>query len=137
MLAEHATAVLALLSVIDDPPPLVVLDGVNVDPATRKSYPPPYVLVYFDKAGRDVNFAGRSHRFAMGITCHSVGGSAGAARTVADRVEVALLDVTPTVPGRKCHPIRWDSGTPPDRNEETGSLVMDQVDVYVLRSIPA
>lgn len=137
MIDDHAAAVLALLNAVDDPPPLVVLDGSNTDAATRKSYPPPYVLVYFDAGRPDLSFRGRSHTFALGITCHSVGGSARAARMVADRVEAALLDIAPTVAGRSCYPIRWDSGAPPSRDEQTGSLVMDQVDVYVLRSLPA
>lgn len=131
---KHAAAVLALLNAVDDPPPLNVYDGKvpsDVNPATA-----PYVLAYFDKTSRDVNFAGRSHELVLGITCHSVGGSARAARMVADRVEAALLDITPTVAGRKCYPIRFDSGTPPQRDEETGASVFDQVDIYVLRSVP-
>lgn len=134
MIDEHAAAVLALLTAVDDPPPLNVHDGkvpANTDPATQ-----PYVLTYFDAASPDLTFVGRSHTFQLGITCHSVGGSARAARMVQDRVRTALLDATPTVAGRKCFPIRWDSGSPPQRDEDTGALVMAAVDVYILRSVP-
>lgn len=135
MIDEHAAAVLALLAAVVGPPPLNVHDGKvppNTDPAAK-----PYVLVYFDKARPDLTFTGAAHTFQLGITCHSVGGSARAARMVQDRVEAALLNVVPTVAGRTCHPIRHDSGTPPQRDEGTGSLVMAAVDVYILRSVPA
>jgi hypothetical protein len=138
MLDEHAAAVLAILNAVDDDPPLAVLDGLNTDTATRKSVPPPYVLVYFDRLGRDVSFAGRTHGFAMSITCHQVGGSPRAARMVADRVDEALLDVTPTVAGRKCQKIRWDSDGGTVRDETVpGKPVLDQITTYVLRSVPA
>lgn len=138
MIDDHAAAVLALLNAVDDPPPLVVIDGLNTDPITRKSVPAPYVLVYFDRTGRDVNFAGRTHSFTMGITTHCVGGSPRAARMVADRVDAALLDVTPTVAGRKCFPIRWDSDGGTVRDETVpGQPVLDQIAMYVLRSVPA
>lgn len=137
MIEEHAAAVLALLRAFVGPPPLLVLDGVNHNPATSKSWPPPYLLTYFDAGNPDLSFVGRSHTFQLGITCHSVGVTARAARLVADNTRTALLDVTPTVAGRKCYPIRWDSGVPPQRDESTGSTVFDQVDIYVLRSVPA
>lgn len=137
MIDSHAAAILALLDTDNANPPLVVLDGINTDPVTRKSLGPPYVLAYFDAGWNDLSFRGRSHTFSLGITCHSVGGSARAARIVHDRVEAALLDVAPVVAGRSCYPIRWESGTPASRDESTGTPVFDQVDVYVLRSLPA
>jgi len=56
---------------------------------------------------------------------------------VADRVAAALLDAIPVVTGRTCFPIRWEDGAPPQRDEATGSTVMDVIDTYVLRSVPA
>lgn len=134
MIDEHAAAVLALLNAVDDPPPLNVHDG-KVPPGTNPATDP-YVLTYFDKSGSTLSFVGRSHEFVLGVTCHQVGGSARAARMVADRVEAALLDVTPVLAGRKCYPIRWDSGAPARRDESTGSAIFDQVDTYLLRSVP-
>ncbi len=135
MIDAHASAVLALLDAVNDAPALNVHDGKvpsGVVVATS-----PYVLVYFDSGLPDLTFTGVTHTFELRITCHCVGGGAQAARMVADRVSAALLNVAPAVAGRSCFPIRWEDGAPPLREESTGSTVMDQVDVYVLRSIPA
>jgi hypothetical protein len=48
-----------------------------------------------------------------------------------------VLDVTPVVAGRVCFPIRWREGSPPQRDEATGPLVMDVVDVYSFTSVAA
>ena len=135
MIDLHAAAVLALLNAQTGPPQLNVHDGKvpsGVNPATS-----PYVLVYFDANQPDLTFTGRAHTFQLGITCHSVGATARAARMVADRVRTALLDVAPTVTGRKSFPIRFDSGIPPQRDEQTGASVFDEIDIYTLRSVPA
>jgi hypothetical protein len=141
----HARAVLDLLDADNDDPPLVVFDGsVPKDPATGKSKPPPYVLVYFtvatpsgempaDSTSLDMD----SDRVVLRAYCHNVGANATAARIVAGRTRAALLGVTPSVAGRECWPIRQDEGLPADRDESTGVLVMDQVDVYRLESVPA
>ena len=73
----------------------------------------------------------------MWAYCHCAGGNQIAARAVAQRVRAALLDVTPTVTGRKCWPIRREAGQLVDRDESTGLLVMDGVSVYRLESVPA
>lgn len=134
MIDEHAQAVLDRLTAVITAP-RNVYDGkapTNADPIAH-----PYVLVYFDAGHPDLNFTGSTHTFQLRITCHSVGGSAQAARRVAESVAVALLDVTLTVAGRTCYPIRWEDGMPPQRDETTGVTVMDEIDVYVLRSVPA
>jgi hypothetical protein len=59
-----------------------------------------------------------------------------AARAVAGRFRSAVLNQTLTVAGRQCFPIRWDSGQPPQRNEDTGTTIADLVDVYSWRSVP-
>ena len=141
----HAQAFLALLDADNTSPALVVYDGaVPTDPATGKSYPPPYVLVYFtvvtpsgemsaDSTSLDMD----SDRVVLRAYCHNVGANAQAARMVADRTRAALLNVAPAVAGRQCWPIRQDEGLPAARDESTGTLVMDQVDVYRLESVPA
>jgi hypothetical protein len=135
----HAAAVLGLLDADDGPPPLVVKDGF-VPAGTA----PPYVLVYFviDSPEASADFGGTSdmnytsRRVDCFAYCHSVGANAAAARAVAARVRNALLDVLPAVTGRLAFPIRLTESQPPVRDETTGSLVMDQVDVYRLSTIP-
>jgi hypothetical protein len=137
VIEEHAAAVLALLDADNSVPALVVYDGeVTADAVTGKSPPPPYVVVYFDSNDPESDFVRRPWLFLLTATCHSVGGSGQAARMVADRVRTALIGVTPAVSGRSCFPISRESGVPPQRDESTGSTVMDQVDTYILQSIP-
>lgn len=135
MIDEHAAALLALLDADNNTPALVVYDGKAPSPLpdVRTN---PYVLVYFDSNDPEFDFDAHPWLFQMTATCHCVGGSAQAARMVADRVRTALVGVTPTVAGRSCYPIGRESGVPPQRDESTGSTVMDQVDSYVLKSIP-
>lgn len=136
---DHANAVLALLDADNTSPALVVLDG-----AVTGTQPLPYVLVYLmlqtpdglaapDKVSLDFN----SDVIDMWVYCHCVGGNAAAARSVSARVRAALLNVTPTIANRVCFPIRYREGNPPQRDESTGPLVMDQVDVYGLTTVPA
>jgi len=134
----HAQAFLTLLDADNTAPALVVLDG-EVPQGTL----PPYVLVYTSLRvpGADVEPDKSSLGFdsiaARGrAICHSVGGNAIAARTVATRVRTALLDVTPTVASRTCTPIRWVDGQDAQRDEQTGAPVFDQVDVYEFTSTP-
>ena len=68
---------------------------------------------------------------------HYVGGNAEACRLLADRGWSALLGVTPTITGRTCGPIRLVDSQPPRRDESTGLLIVDQVDVYEYVSLPA
>lgn len=135
MIDEHAAAVLALLDADNTSPALVVLDG-KVPNGTL----PPYVLVYVADSDPELAdstpLTGRSERYVMRAYCHSVGGNGQAARMVADRVRAALLDVVPTVAGRNCFPIRREDGQPPQRDESTGTTVIDKVDVYRLESLP-
>ncbi len=135
----HSGAVLALLDADDVAPALVVRDGY-----VPTNSAPPYVVVYFtieslqaelDLSSSDMTYA--STRVNCYAYCHYVGSNATAARAVAARVRAALLDVTPVITGRTCFPIRHVENQPPVRDETTGVLVMDQVDVYRLSSIPS
>lgn len=134
----HAAAFLALLDADNTAPALVVHDGRVPDAGA-----PPYVLVYVTASTPDavqapalVDLTMNSDVIEARAYCHSVGGNAQAARAVAGRVRAALLNVTPAVAGRVCWPIRYDDGQAPQRDESTGVLVMDQVDVYCLLSVP-
>lgn len=130
---EHADAVLTLLRNAGS---LTVHDGAVPTGGT-----PPYVLLYFGdsdpEAADSRPLEGTSERFVLRVYAHCVGGNAAAARAVGDRVRSALLDVAPTVAGRACFPMRREDGSPPQRDESTGTLVMDRVDVYRLESVPA
>lgn len=141
MIREHADAILALLRAAPGPA-LTVYDGaVPLDPVTGKSPPPPYVVVYFADSDPELtdsrSLEEMPGRYVVWVYCHSVGGNGAAAREVADRVRAQLLAVTPSVAGRSCFPIRREDGQPPQRDESTGTVVMDKVDVYRLVSEPA
>jgi hypothetical protein len=126
---DHAAPVLVLL---DAGVTGAVYDGKVPSPAP----PVPYVVAYFSASWPDLSFQGVRNAFQLRMTLHCVAGTARAARMVADEVQSALLDVTPTVAGRACHPIRWEDSAPPQRDESTGVLVMDAIDVYTLLSEP-
>lgn len=134
----HAQAFLDLLDADNTPPALVVLDGKVPDGQSL-----PYVLVYFyiatpdglvapDKVGLDFD----SDVVELWAYCHNVGGNAMAARIEAGRTRAAVLNRTPVVAGRSCFPIRWREGQPAARDEDTGALYIDQVDVYGFTSVP-
>jgi len=132
---DHADAFLNLLRADAG---LTVYDG-KADGTTDH-----YVLVYIFRETPDgltapdrVPLTGRSMAANLWAYCHCVGGNAIAARGVAARVEAAVLDVTPVVANRVCSPIRWREGSPPRRDEDTGPLVMDLVDVYSFGSVAA
>lgn len=136
----HAEAFLDLLRADAGPPPLVVLDGVVPHGVLA-----PYVLVYFtintpsgpmpiDSTSYDLD----SDRVVLTGYCHNVGETPSAARIVTGRTRAAVLNVTPTIAGRECWPIRqMQTGQPPRPDESTGTPVMDQIDMYRLESIPA
>jgi hypothetical protein len=138
MQQAHAQAVLDLLDADNASPALVVQDD-----KVTEGVVPPYVLAYFafprpDASQRpdasDMSF----DQSAMTVTAilHNVGGSASAARRVAARSAAALLNVTPTVAGRSCSPIRCVDGHDAQRDEETLAAVFDLVDVYEFTSYP-
>lgn len=135
MINEHAAAVLALLNGAGKPAAIRVDDGKAPSPLpdVRTN---PYVLVQFDSNDPEGTKEAQPYEFVLTATCHSIGGGAEAARLVADWVRTALYMVRATVSGRSCFPITREAGVPPQRDESTGSTVMDEVDVYTLRSIP-
>lgn len=127
----HADVGLDLLRADVGPPALVVYDSaVPKVPATS------YVLVYThierpsDHAANSAD--GMSDTVTVRWYCHCVGPNAASARAVAMRVRAALLDVRPSIAGRSCGLIRQESTVPPTRDESTGVLVIDTVQVYRL-----
>jgi hypothetical protein len=135
---DHADVFLALLAA---DPLLTTYDG-----AIPKPGPPAeqYALVYFYVETPDglvapdkVRLSGDSDVVESRAYVHCVGGTAASARAISGRVRARVLNVRPVVTNRVCFPIRWREGQPPRRDEETGRLVMDQVDVYGWSSVPA
>lgn len=131
MIQDHVDAVLAL----PKPAALVVLDG-----EVPKGQLPPYVLLYFADGNPRLPSAqpltGASIRYLLRIYAHCVGGDQKASRAVSQMARTWLLDVIPTMVGRTCFPIRAEDGQPTQRDETTGVVVQDKVDVYRLESIP-
>lgn len=138
---DLADAFLALARSAAGSPSLQVLDG-----AVPIGTVAPYALVYFYIETPDglvapdaVPLTFDSDVIDAFAYIHCIGAdpqAARAARAVAGRVRAAILNQTLTVAGRSCFPIRWDSGQPPQRNELTGVVEFDQVDVYKFRSVP-
>lgn len=132
----HAEAMLALARAAPGNTPLLVLDGYVPNGTV-----PPYALAYFvDADPEDADSRSLEDtpgRFVLTAYWHLVAEDAAATRALADRLRAALLGVTPTIPGRSCFPIRREESNPPERDESTGTLVMDRVDVYRLASEPA
>lgn len=133
-LQDHADAVLTLLRADAS---LTVYDGAVTGTADH------YVLVYTFRQlpgalvmPDKISLTGDSTTVDMRFYCHCVGVNAIAARAVQARVQAVLLDVTPTISGRACFPIRWIEGQQSERDEETLSTVFDAVDVYGLVTVP-
>ena len=131
---DHANAVLNLLRA---DPLLTVYDGQVTGTADH------YALVYTfrqlpggELAPDKTPLTGDTTTVDMRFYIHCVGADAVAARAIQARVQTALQDVTPSVAGRACFPIRWVEGQQAQRDEDTLSLVVDNVDVYSLVTVP-
>ena len=79
----------------------------------------------------------RAERAVVRAVIHCVGATAAAADIIGVAVRQVLLDVTPTVTGRKCFPIRMERSLDPEPDETTGVMVLDQIQVYRLESVPS
>ncbi len=132
---DHADAMIALLEADNVNPALMVFKG----PAPQNTLPP-YVCVYFaDYDPQDADSTplnGTSSRFVIRAYAHCVGGNETAAFAVAQRVRDAWLHARPAIGGRACMRIRREDGQPVQRDETTGLLVQDKLDVYRLESEP-
>lgn len=129
-----ANAAFTLLAADGLSPALVVYDGVVPSPTPAG----PYVLVYcfVTRPSDDPDNAvdNRSRVWVARWYCHCVGQTASAARGIAQRVRTQLLDVAPVIPGLSCGRIRLEVTEPPIRDEKTGILLMDQIEIYRLRA---
>lgn len=134
----HANAILNLLDADNGPPPLVFYDGFV--PAGSAA---PYVVCYFAFDAPEPSQDTQSSTLTMVtnrvdcfVYCHCVGANGIASRAVAARVRSALLDIEPAVSGRSAFPIRLIQSQPAQRDETTGVLVIDTVDLYRLSTVP-
>jgi hypothetical protein len=144
VIQDHAGALIGLLRVASHLVVFPVEDGADGSGSANVPHrtAPPYVSVHvtFGRAlGPDpVNptLDMRSGRATARAYCHCVGRDDVGARAVAQLVEAALLDVRPTIAGRTCFPIRFESAEPPRSDESTGLLVANLTVVYRLDSVP-
>jgi hypothetical protein len=126
---------LTLLAADLGPPALVVFDGVvPANTAVNAGYVLVYSYLSRPSEDPDNNLDGRTRVWDQRWILHCVGGTASAARAVAQRARTALLDVRPTVTGLACGLIRLEESQPPQRDETTGTPVMDAVETYRLRA---
>lgn len=123
----------ALLALLGTNANLTVVDGdVGV------GQEPPYIVVY-TAGGPDEgdNLGFTSNEATVRAYCHSVGETAAAARIVAGQAAATIIDQRLTVAGWSCGPIKRELSNPPERDESTGVVVIDQVDVYRWRMTAA
>lgn len=131
---QHQEAVMALLSA-------AVTPFSALDEPAGPGQTMPYLVAYFSdndpELAESTSLTGRSERYVMRITVHSVGQTQAAALAMSQRVRSGLLDIRPEVATRSCWPIRREEGQPVRPDETTGTETHDKVDVYRLESVPA
>lgn len=134
---DHAQAALGLLRANSD----LIIGGSSIvydGATTRPAPPPPYVVVYtrvaFPKDGTGVALDAAQSAVTTTVTCHCVGQTAIAARTVAMQVRATLLNARPVITGRNCAPFKQTASTDPNFDDSTGTTVFDAVQVYEFMS---
>lgn len=134
---QHADAILALLRADIGPPPLNVYDGKAPDPLDGP-IPTEYLLVYFYTTRPDgTSLTNEQDRAVTRAVIHCAGANAIACRAMAGRAAAALLNVTPSIEGRECWPIRDDNSPGrPEPDDSTNTRVMSQIVIYRLESVP-
>lgn len=137
IIQAHANAYLSLLRAAAGLIVYPLPDGQDPGRRVPAGVKPPYVVVDIAVETLDGStLVGDSDIAVARAYCHEVGGNDVACRAVADLVYGALLNVRPTIAGRSVGLIRHDGNRPPDPNESTGSLVVEQTDIYRLATYP-
>lgn len=130
MIDAHVSAVRTL---VDAVPNVTVYDGTVPNNPTY-----PYVVLYGDQGAALPNsFTEVSTFRSFRVQTTTVAINQPQARALAERVESALLDVRPTVTGRKCVPIRKETSQPVRRDDDVDPAAFYAVDIWVLSSVPA
>lgn len=131
MNADHVAVFLSALTA-DDTGDLATSDG-----AVAQGTQPPYRVVY---ASVGTPEAHGMEAAADAVVCtaivHNVGGTAAAARVIADRTAAALIGLRPTISGRDCGRILLIDSAPTRRDESTLITTFDLVDVYRFITLP-
>ena len=111
-----------------------VFDGKVPDPTPFPPYALAYVRVAWPRDGLGTSLDAVQRTITATATVHCVGLNAAAARVVQMQVRSSLLNVRPVIAGRNCSPIKQDESMEPDRDESTGKLVMDSINVFSFTS---
>jgi hypothetical protein len=128
----HVDAVLDLLRTAAAATSVAVHDGQSPNLAAT-----PYLVVYADPGvGSHLAMDGVSGHLDQVIQITAVGGSRWQAGMAADLARDALLDVVPTVAGRRCWPIRQEFAQPARIDVDDPDLFI-AVAGYRVRSDPA
>ncbi len=130
----HATAVLGLLTAAS----VTCHDGaVPANPTY------PYAVLYINTGAREAtNLVQTSAWQVYDVQVTSVGATAASARIYATKALTALLDVTPTVSGRTCFPIRLEVSQAVREDRDitipgTATHPFYAVDIYRVASLPS
>ncbi len=129
MIRAHVDAVLSLLST---QPGVRAYDGEAPAGAVL-----PYAVVYADSGAADATSLGHAstwRTFRVWTVC--VGSTQLQVRALEERVETALLDVTPTVTGRRVTPIRKGATQPVRRDDDVDPAVFEAADIWGFSSVP-
>lgn len=134
-LQDHATAVIDLLRAQPD---LTVYPRAEGGTTTvPNGAAPPYVVVdFYTSRDLDGRMSMASTHMLLRIYAQCIGANRIAANAVSDLVAAALLDVRPTIAGRRCYPIRQDVGSPARPDDSLGETVVTLTEVYRLESDP-
>lgn len=137
IIQAHADAYLGLLRATADLTVYPERDGEDSGQRVPAGAAPPYVVVDVaieTPAGASLD--GLSDRVVARAYLHCVGETDIGCRAVAQMVRGALLDRRPVIAGRTVGLIRHDGNRPPVPDESTGSLVVEQTDIYRLETYP-
>jgi hypothetical protein len=127
--AEHIAALLALIQAAG----VTVYDGAVPDRPTL-----PYAVLYADLGTHTAQSLANDPDWTdLRFQVTSVGVLPASARIVAEKSLGALLGVRPTVPGRRCGPIRHDSSQPIQRDDDQQPPLFYATDQFTVSSVPA
>ena len=130
MIRLHAAAVLAL---IDAQPNVTVYDGQVPNRPVL-----PYAVMYADQGGAGQSaFSGKSDFRVWRFQTTAVGSTPEQCRWLAERVELALLDVAPVVTGRTCGRIDKLDSQPVRRDDTVDPALFYAVDRWQFLSVAA
>lgn len=135
----HAKAGLDLLTAAFAAPGIPLYDGKL--PASTTTLAMPWVMAYttveWEYDDPDVSILHESSTVITTWQLQVAAANNTAAMAVLGLIRAALLDVVPTVSGRKCGPIRMVSVQIGRSDEGIGTAVLDPIAIYELKTRPA